>query len=173
MITVDELKPQDLAPIEAVLKQWVRDGVTGEVIEPEIKEVMQRLSGSLRHEPEFKDYLYLVARDEGGKAIGVMGIRPLTDKRLLPLAETQHPAEFINAYIDTAWRGQGVGGKLLRTRLAKAKELGYTEVLIVSGSRYSKSGWPFHTAKYGEPIATFKDYFGPGSTAKVWCKNLD
>lgn len=72
------------------------------------------------------------------------------------------------AYVRRSHRGLGVGQSLLQGIEATAARMGFTILLVVSGSRNREGGYPFWRRRYGEPFRWDDDYFGAGQERVVW-----
>jgi GNAT superfamily N-acetyltransferase len=117
------------------------------------------------------DRTYVVAADEEGRPVGVMGMVP-PGEDMRPFVTTEKPIEFINAYVDPNQRSKGLGQALAAKLEEKAVQAGHTEVVVRSGPRYEKSGYPFWTRMYGQPVSVQKDFYGAGYDSPVWRKRL-
>jgi len=154
----------DVNLLRPVLESSVVDPWTGEAFTTEIEEdlrlVKEYLEGST-------DRYYAIARKSGGAVVGMMGLQAPTEE-MLALATTTNPIELINAYVLRSSREAGVGTALVRHIESKARSDGRTELLLNSGPRYQRYGWPFWRKNYGEPVDVLVDYYGPGFDAMVW-----
>lgn len=74
-------------------------------------------------------------------------------------AVTDNPAEIINAYVAYDQRGMGTGRSLVKHLEELASQKGYKEVILNSGPRYMRSGWPFWRRIYGEPAGVAKNFY--------------
>jgi GNAT superfamily N-acetyltransferase len=167
-ITLRHIRPDDVEQLRPILEQWVRDSNTGALLPQEVEDILSFVSSSIEGS---NDRTYVVAENEENKLVGVMGMTlPETD--LLQYATTQKPVELVNAFVDQASRRNKIGDRLANRLEDIALQTGFTEVIVTSGPRYQKSGWPFWTKLYGEPVAIQEDYFGPGNDAPVWRKSL-
>jgi GNAT superfamily N-acetyltransferase len=104
---------------------------------------------------------FVVAEDDGA-VVGVAG-----------LVETEEDGtvEVVCVYVRKDTVGEGVGRALIERIEADATALGFTTLLIVSGSRYREIGYPFWIRRYGEP-AIDADFWGPGFDRAVWRHQL-
>jgi len=66
----------------------------------------------------------------------------------------------------------GIGRALAGFLEKRAGSEDRTELLVNSGRRYRRTGWPFWTRMYGQPIAVAEDYYGPLYDAMIWRKAL-
>ncbi len=158
----------DLPQIRAILETWIRDQSSGEVIQTEVDEVIGKIRSGI-DSPEAATNI--VAEDEKGHVVGVMGLYPVS-MGMLQFVETESPREINNAYVASNSRGLGIGGMLVARLESVSRQQGITELIINSGPRYKKTGWDFWRSVYGSPIAQAEDYYGPGLDALVWRKNL-
>ena len=164
-----KLESNDVEDVIGVSKEWVRNMITGEVLEGEIKEIRGRMLSSLEND----EYLYYVIKNENGKAVGCCGIREPEDK-MKPYKSTpdSKSVELVNLFLSKNNRGKGLGYKMMQHLFSKAKELGYKEVIWNSGPRYRNSAWDFYNKLVGKPIAVADSFYGCSIDAPVWRKNL-
>jgi GNAT superfamily N-acetyltransferase len=71
------------------------------------------------------DGIFLVLRDDAGRAIGCGGIARFDDRR----------GEVKRMYVVPEARGRGLGRRLLEELEAQARALGYTGVVLETGDR--------------------------------------
>lgn len=158
----------DAEKLKPVLDSWIKNAETGDVIDDEVTEVMNAIEASVnganaRH--------YVVATDDSGKAIGVMGLK-IPEAKMKAQASTLNPVEIINAFVDPTLRGTGIGKKLVQQLEELALQLGHTEIILNSGPRYKNSGWAFWTSVFGKSASRLEDEYGTGLHAPVWKKVL-
>ncbi len=166
--TIREPRVSDLPYVRGILEEWIRDSVTGEVIPAEVTEVLLEVEQGIE---ESDGQWYLVAEDDRGDIVGLMGLQA-PDIPMRRQAVTTRPAELINAYVANGKQRSGVGSELVQRLEKLAVNSGATEVIVNSGPRYAHTGWLFWTRMYGEPAGELEDYYGPGAHAKVWRKSL-
>ena len=152
-IEVRSARATDVPSIRGILREWVTD------VDVRISLIEDALAGS-RPDCEF-----VVA--EAGGIIGVAGLQSSNIDAALASPD-ERAVEVITAYVRHAHRGTGVGRALLDALENRSRELGFTVLLVVSGSRNRESGYPFWRRRYGEPMRWDDDYFGPGEERVVW-----
>lgn len=163
--TVRPATAEDAEAIGVILRDWVRDPADGQVIEPEVAEILQTLSDSLEGKNQDK---FLVATNLEDQVVGMARISPASSE-ILEFAQTEHPVELFNLYVAAGQnRGKGVGSVLFDAVKGEARAQGKTEVLLNSGPRYKESGWGFYEKTIGPAAGVLKDYYGPGYDAMVW-----
>jgi putative acetyltransferase len=93
--------------------------------------------------------VYRIAEDQG-KIIGGCGIYPTEN---LP----QGCGELVKFYLDSAYRGKGIGKQLMDICIASAREMGYTQLYLESLpelsraiSLYERAGFRFIDYKMGD-----------------------
>ncbi len=162
-------KPEyrDLNHLMPILRTWIRSRDNGSIISGEVNDVINAVNQSILG---LSDRQYLIAENENGDVAGIMGMKH-PDETMLPFANTDRPIEIINAYVDPAEIGKGIGTTLLLSLEKRAKEQGYKEVIANSGPRNKHSGWDFWTKRYGEPVKA-KEFYGNGADAMIWRKSL-
>lgn len=154
---VRPVREQDLAAIQRIVDEWHGDG------EGTVASVRDSLGGA-------STWSYFVA-EQDHRVIGVAGLATSGIDPELGRGSGQK-AELISAYVESTARGRGVGRALAERVEQTAADLGYDELLIVSGSRNSEAGYPFWRKRYGEPLRIDEDYFGPGAERVVWAAEL-
>ena len=149
----------DRGALRPIVECWVRGRVSGRPLRNEVEAILDSIGSPATW--------HAVAVD-GTTVLGVMGLTtPRPD--VLPYALSERPGEIVHAFVDPACGRRGVGSSLARRIEDRAMTNGLTELLVRSGPRYEASGWPFWSARYGEPVAT--ERADRGSTA-VWRKLL-
>jgi len=160
-------KEEDLAALQSILEVWLCDSETKKQCVEEIHGVLERVRESMTGK---NNYHYLVA-EEGEEVLGMVGFRPVEDERMKPFAETDNPAEFINAYVAPAHRaGRKIGQTLVTNLEQVARAAGFTEMLFNSGPRYKETAWKMYDRLLGPSVGILKDFYGPGLDAPVWRK---
>jgi GNAT superfamily N-acetyltransferase len=159
----------DVELLRPALESAVRHPLTGEVFTDEIEGYLQAVD-TVRQ--GLGDKYYAIAQTSGGLTVGMMGLeRP--GPEVAAFATTDNPIELVNAYVLKSSRDAGVGRALVRHLEDKARADGHTELLLNSGPRYQRSGWPFWRKMYGEPVGSLPDYYGAGFDAMVWRTSLE
>ncbi len=166
--TIRPIAPGDTDQIRPILEELVRDSETGQPIRDEIERYIQAMEESAQGN---SDRIFMVAQSGEGQTVGVMGLAS-PDEELRHYAETDLPIEAINAYVTGSHRDRGIGKLLYYALEEKVRLMGFTEVLVGSGPRYEKLGYPFWISLFGQPIAIIKNKYGPGQDAPVWRKSL-
>lgn len=154
---------------DPLLVSCVRSHFTNEVIVEEIDEIIGNVRESVEN-PDAVRY-YAVARTGSGMVVGMMGLAP-PEEPLKPFVTTDNPIEIVNAYVAKGMRGLDIGSLLLRHLLNKAEREQYEQVLLSSGPRYEKTGWPFWDKQFGESIGVLENRYDGCVDAKVWGKLL-
>lgn len=165
---IRELRRNDIPAIQPMLEEWVTDMNTGEVLTDEIADDLIALVGSVEGNVPMR---CLVA-EEQGQVLGIMGIKPPT-QAMLEYTTTEHPAELVFALVSAQARHRHIGSSLVSALTDRAVARGCTELVVASGERYKKLGWPFWEKLFGESVGVAEGYGGSGGDAKVWCKVLD
>ena len=171
IVAVRALKPADRANIEPILREHVRDPVTGSVIEAEVASILGYMNGA--PDTEGRHRRYLVAADPHGWLIGCVAIGT-PDKRMREHfgIRAENSRELLNAFVASShFRGKGVGRALFEAACAAARDEGATELVLNSGPRY-KDSWGLYDKTCDSSAGFIKDYFGPGRDAKTWRKDL-
>lgn len=166
-LVIREPVRDDVRALQPVFQQWIRDRNTGAFLLGEADGVKDAIRASIAGESSQE---YLVA-EQSGQVLGIMGIQP-PNETMRQFTQTAKPIELITALIADDARGKGVGRALVAALTEKAQEQDATELVVNSGLRYKKTGWPFWRRLFGEPVGVAESYFGPGGDAMVWRKPL-
>jgi L-amino acid N-acyltransferase YncA len=165
---IEALSEEDIPLLIPIIKYWVRDG--DKVHELEAKGVIRTMRESLLHP---SDSRYLVARNDSGQPLGVMGFGTLNAKLAsYRSSPTGRSVGLLTVFLSPAARGHGLGESLLLSLFAKARETGVEEMIWSSHPRFRETAWPFYSRMSGNPIATIHDLFFPGSISPIWRKSL-
>jgi GNAT superfamily N-acetyltransferase len=105
--------------------------------------------GPTREAPMFvpPDGVFLVIRDDDGRAVGCGGIARFDETR----------GEVKRMYVVPAARGRGLGRRLLVELEAQASELGYTSVVLETGDRQPEALGLYESAGF-ERIPCYPPY---------------
>jgi len=172
VFTVRRLKEPDIAALDAILRDHVRDLHSGAIVDSEI----QAIHGYMQGMPDEtgRGRRYQVVSDDEGRVLGCMALaRP--ESRMAQhfgAAVAGTAVELLNAFVASSHlHGKGVG-RLLFSRLC---EMGATEgaayLLVNSGPRYRRS-WGFYDRVCDSSHGFIDDYYGAGRHAKTWMKAL-
>ncbi|MGC9603140.1 MAG: GNAT family N-acetyltransferase [Minisyncoccia bacterium] len=132
-IIIDKPKLGDLGEIRKILAQWTDN--------PEVEKYVKRIQDEITRKIEFNTH-YWVAR-YSGMPVGIVGLcDPLP--QVLPFAKTSRPGKFKILYVDGAYRGKGIGKKLVDFLENEARKEGYAEVLARSAERYRDTSYGFY-----------------------------
>ncbi len=170
---IDKLTPDDLATIENVLRQCIQEN--GHTVTEKVRTILEHMRWSLGGN---SDYTYLVARNDEGEAIGLIGLRKLTDDNKLRQYSTQpgECLELINFYLHPDYMGQGFGYKLFLSVLKEAMRKGCKQLLWCSGIRFLEYGWAFYKKYVGEPNYIDSKFFAgenrEDDSAAIWILTL-
>jgi len=150
----------DLPSIRSILAQWL----SIDDVDEHAAAMLSALNGD-------SDATYIVAGTEDGSVVGLAGLeaRGIASELVLP---GERPVEVVSVYVDQQHIGLGVGRGLVDEAERRATAAGYTTIIVVSGSRNRKYGYPFWCHRYGEPFRCDADYFGFGAERVVWRRAL-
>lgn len=110
---------------------------------------------------------WAVATAPDNEVIGVAGLGGLwLDESLT--AGLERPAEIFAVYVARPWLGLGIGRVLCADVEARARALGFTDLLAVSGIRHKDIGYPFWNRRYGDAMRVDPDYWAEGAERIVW-----
>lgn len=169
IVRVDNLPGIDERSLRETLSSTVVDPETNEPFDDEIQAIIDRIKGAHGGDPGYVYYIALI-----GDAIrGVMGMRRVGGEQdpMRKFAEG-NAVEVINASVHREAPKVGIGTMLLGAIHDEASKSCADVVVVNSGPRYQKTGWPFWKKHYGEPSGLAEDLYGPGTHAPVWVKYL-
>jgi ribosomal protein S18 acetylase RimI-like enzyme len=151
------LKPEDLAALERILRQ------TGAFNQDEVACALELLNQVL-DEPEQKDYLVLVAED-GGRVVGYVLYGPV------PLTEGNFDIYWIAT--DPAVQGKGFGQNLLARAEAHVRSRGARLVCLETSSQggYERTRQFYERAGYLEE-SRIRDFYRPGDDRITYVKRF-
>ncbi len=159
---------RDLEPVEDILSDWLGSYSTPEQAKDEVARRIDLIRNSLTGETPCR---FVVAEDDDGGIAGIMGLQS-SDIAPELFGPDERPVELITAYLRRDRRGAGIGRALAEHVEAMAVEMGFTTLLVVSGSRNRESGYPFWRRRYGDPVRRDEDYWAPGAERVVWRLDL-
>ena len=170
------LEERDIAALDSVLREHVRDLHSGEIVESEVDSIKTYMQGAA---DEFgRTRRYLVACNAEGRTIACMALStPETRmalhfiKRTATSASSAASVELLNAFVTTTARGQGVGRMLFEAICRLGAANGAHPLLVNSGPRYRHS-WAFYDRVCDGSHGFINDYYGEGRHAKTWGKEL-
>jgi GNAT superfamily N-acetyltransferase len=143
MIQIDKPNSKDLDEIEKVLLQWTE---AGEVVR-HLKSISEESNGRVEYNLHF-----WVARDDN-KVVGITGLSDPLPK-VMHLIQTEKPREIKILYIDNAYRGKGIGKRLVEFIENEARVEGYLELLVRTAERYRETAWGFYDKLGYERVGT-------------------
>ena len=164
------IREEDVIRLQPILETWIRDRITHELLSDEVTGLMGSMRDSING---INDRIYLVAEGLDGQLAGVVGFKN-PDETMRAFAETENPAELVNAYVAHDQRnGRGVGSALVRSLEKEAIRRGYTEIILNSGPRYKETGWGFYDKQPGyKRVGIAEQMYGVNGDAPVWNKVL-
>lgn len=168
-LTIRKPKAKDLPSLQRILERWVIDDQTKERVTEDINDILDSVRRAIEAEAETR---YRVAEIKE-TVIGMVGLRPLTEPKILPFATTNAPFAIVHFYVSASYnKGKGVGRRLLLEMQKIAREAGGKELLVNSGRWYKDTGWGFYDKMFGERVTVLKDFYGKNSDAPVWRKPI-
>jgi hypothetical protein len=170
-LTVHDLSIDDVIFLEPVLRQHVRDLVTGEVVESEVAAIQDYMRGGADNEERKRHFL--VAHNVDGNPIGCMAVsEPDREMKIHFNTNADESLELLNVFVDSAHLGgKGVGKALFMAACDYAFRLGTRCLLVNSGPRY-KNSWGFYDRVCDSSHGFIEHKYGEGRHAKTWRKVL-
>jgi hypothetical protein len=168
---VRPLASGDIASLEPILREHIRDLLTGAVVEDEVRAVL----GYMRGAPDALGRIrtYQVACDASGQAIACMALAepdPVMSRHLA--LDGAEAVELLNAFV-SAGHGlrKGVGRGLFEASCALGRMRNASCLVVNSGPRY-KHSWGFYDRVCDASHGCIAHYYGPSRHAKTWKKDL-
>jgi GNAT superfamily N-acetyltransferase len=161
VVEVRAARRGDLGAIERILTGWL-DGE---------KDVASRLETVRTAIDGAPSRWCLVAEESSGHIVGVAGLQADGIEPEIG-AGAVNPVEAVIVYVERSLVGRGIGRALMTQVEALATEQGFTDLLVVSGSRHRESGYPFWRHRYDEPFLRQPDRWGPGEELVAWRHRL-
>lgn len=172
VFTVRMLEEQDIAALDAILREHVRDLHSGAIVDSEIQAIRGYMQGAL--DDTGRGRRYQVVSDDEGRVLGCMALATPEGRMAqhFGVAVAGSAVELLNAFVASSHlHGKGIG-RLLFDRMCK---MGATEgaayLLVNSGPRYRRS-WGFYDRMCDGSHGFIDDYYGAGRHAKTWLKTL-
>ena len=162
LIAIREASTSDLDAIAEMLRERA-DASSGGPVANEVDNTISLIRYSLRSETVRR---YFVAVVPDGRIVGMAGLQA---DGIAPelITEGERPIEAVMVHVRPLHRRRGVGQALLAEIEKSARELGYTTLLVVSGSR-NRDGYPFWVERYGQTSRCDTNYFGSGEERRMW-----
>lgn len=163
---VRPLQKGDIPALREILEYWLRD--SGIVAQDEVEKDISTLKESLNDESGKKMF---VVEAIHGKVVGMMGLAIRPKQELIQFAKTDSPSELIIAYVHPEQRNKGVGTALITAVQELAKAKGRKEIILESGPRNIRTGYPFYDSQPGfRRAGRINDFYGKGLHTMVWQK---
>ena len=167
------LEERDIATLDAILREHVRDLHSGAVVDSEVQAIQGYMQGAMDDAGRVRRYLVACEENEAGKVVGCMALS-VPDHRM-----TQHfgndaafAVELLNAFVASSHlHGKGVGRQLFTAMCTSGAADGARYLLVNSGPRYRRS-WAFYDRVCDSSHGFIDDYYGEGRHAKTWKKAL-
>jgi ribosomal protein S18 acetylase RimI-like enzyme len=184
-VTISPLQEKDIADLDLILRENVRDRNSGEILEDEIEEIKGYMRGGeeiINQETgESRRRDYLVSKDKNGKALGCMAYSKPDPQMLAHFEKVLRMdkkqietkcVELLNAFVSRdVFRGRGVGRKLFEAIVVIAKNKEKEYIGINSGPRYENS-WEFYDKIGAERCGVIAEKYGKGGDAMTWMKKI-
>lgn len=161
-VAIREPSMDDLDAIAEMLREREHEAKSSPLSD-EIDRRISLIEDTLRLETARR---FFVAVLPDGRTVGMGGLQADTIAPDL-ITSDEGPIEAVMVHVRPLYRRRGVGQALLTAIERTACELGYTTLLVVSGSR-NRDAYPFWLGRYGEPSRCDKNYFGLGEERTVW-----
>jgi len=133
--TIRDAAMGDAAPISAIYNQGILDRIA--TLETEERTPEERAEWLAARGPRHP----VVVAERDGMVVGWGSLNQFNPRKTY-----DYVADF-SVYVERAWRGKGVGGAVLRTLIARARELGYHK-MVLSAFPWNAGGMALYQ-KYG------------------------
>jgi ribosomal protein S18 acetylase RimI-like enzyme len=163
---IRDLVLSDIPAVKGMLEHWMRDKPGAPVRSDNVSAAVAAMERSVT----VADPSYVVFEVDG-HVVGVAGCTATNIDPSLTIGATK-ATEIMNVYVRPDHVGRGIGTAMVDEVERRLCNDGFDMIVIVSGSRNERYGYPFWNSRYGERFQTDTDYFGPGTERVVWRKML-
>lgn len=150
--TVERSDPAAVAAVRAMLSAY-HDQLLAEVGETTLTAEIDTLPAP--YAPP--GGVLLLAREEGGRAVGCVGVRQ----------HSEDACEIKRLYVEPEARGSGLGSVLVRAAIDHARAVGYAEMLLVAIEGSTASAQRIYRGLGFEPTDPFRSVAGDCSGARL------
>jgi GNAT superfamily N-acetyltransferase len=176
-LRIGRLRPEDVGGAERVLDLAIRDVWAREQIvdaDFSVDEEVRKKVGMLRSSLDVSwasseavptAHVFFTASDPTG-VVGTVSFGP-RGAEILDLAarRTEGLGELGGLYVLPERRGGGVASRLIDAMTEELRDRGIQRFCFDTGYRTAQVRW---IRRFGEPVVTAPDYWGPGSAHLVW-----
>ncbi len=136
--------PDDATALALIYNQGIADRVA--TLETEERSPEDRRAWLTARGPR---YPVLVAEADG-RVVGFGSLNVFNPRKAY-----EHVADF-SLYVERSWRGKGVGGRLLRTLLERARTIGFHK-LVLSAFPWNQSGMALYEKHGFRVVGTYRE----------------
>lgn len=171
-IEISPLDPSDIEHFDPILRRFVRDRDTGQIVETEIQNIKKYMAGGIDQEYG-RTRKYFVAKTQDGRILGCMALTTPDPDMVRHFNTTpEESIELVNAFVDPEfYRGGGIGRRLFEHLCVQAHSAGKKFLILNSGPWY-KDSWGFYDRMCDQNCGFIIGKFGPDGNANTWLKRL-
>ncbi|MBP6974787.1 MAG: GNAT family N-acetyltransferase [Candidatus Pacebacteria bacterium] len=159
---ISPITPEDLPGVTNILSQSFSDT-------EDVNYMISLIKDSLSDTPQYPGEFYVVAKDDAGTVLGLLGYRDAITK-LKQFSVGNKPIEIYSLFVYTNVRQKGNGRSLVNFLEEYATKNGYDEILVRSADKFKETGWVFYE-KMGFTLAGTIEG-STGSISNVYRKSV-
>ena len=144
VIEIRDACPDDAAALALIYNQGIVDRVaTLEMEERTVEERRAWLAARGTRHP-------VLVAEAGSQVVGFGSLNLFNPRKAY-----DHVADF-SLYVERSWRGKGVGGRLLRTLLERARTIGFHK-LVLSAFPWNQAGMALYEKQGFRVVGTYRE----------------
>ncbi|GEM_PF-3755004 len=168
-ITLKKIEQGDLADIRLLLKDWVTIEETDEIDYDRIERILTLVQ---KESHERGDRVYLVAKDNDGNIVGMIGYKNPCGY-MQSFCDTHNAAEVINFYTTDHFTDYSIADAILQQTETLILSEGGQEIVINRAPRYATGVEAYFKTKSDyKCVGKAEGFFGRNLDTPVWVKNL-
>jgi len=153
---------EDLPSVTNIISQSFSDT-------EDVQYVINLIKDSLSDTSQYPGEFYVVAKDDKGTVVGLLGYRDAVTK-LKQFSTGNKPIEIYSLFVDMHVRQKGIGRCLINFLEEYAVTNGYDVILVKSADKFKETGWVFYE-KIGFALAGTVEG-STGSLSNVYRKTV-
>jgi ribosomal protein S18 acetylase RimI-like enzyme len=133
---ISPITSEDLPSVSNILSQSFSDT-------EDVQYMINLIKDSLSDTPQYPGEFYVVAKDDKGTVVGLLGYRNASTK-LKQFSTGNKSIEIYSLFVDINARQKGIGRSLVKFLENYAVENGYDEIVVKSADKFKETGWIFY-----------------------------
>lgn len=127
---------EDIPSISNILSQSFSDT-------EDVNYMTNLIKDSLSDTPQYPGEFYVVAKNDKGVVVGLLGYRD-TIAKFKQFSKGNKPIEIYSLFVDTNLRQKGIGTSLIKFLEDYAIKNNYDEIIVRSADKFKDTGWIFY-----------------------------